>query len=54
MSIKANTQIDVIDLELSRNEIRELKKTVNSIIISNFLKYFRMCKTSEHSNKKLR
>ena len=40
MSIKANTQIDVIDLELSRNEIRELKKTVNSIIISNFIVYF--------------
>ena len=40
MSIKANTQIDVIDLELSRNEIRELKKTVNSIIISNLIVYF--------------
>ena len=40
MSIKANTQIDVIDLELSRNEIRELKKTVNSIIILNLIVYF--------------
>lgn len=40
MSIKANTQIDVIDLELSRNEIRELNKTVNSIIISNLIVYF--------------
>lgn len=40
MSIKANTQIDVIDLELSRNEIREPKKTVNSIIISNLIVYF--------------